>query len=475
MNSFCSIALSGLATIPLALSPAFAAESPDPAALYARHCAQCHGANLQGGNAGSLIDGIWNFGAGGGSIQRNIKHGITSVGMPAYEATLDDREIKELTQYIESKGGEGGAVKPPPPTHVQTIHYEVDVAVWAEGLEVPWAVDFLDADTALITERPGRLRVVKDGKLLPDAVAGTPEVLNEGQGGLMDVAVDPDYAENGWIYLAYSHAIQEEGSDKIPAMTRIVRGKLKDNAWVDQEVIFEAPHEMYKLTRHHYGCRIVFDPAGNLYFSIGERGFQDDAQDISLPNGKVHRIHRDGTIPDDNPFVGKEGAMASIFSYGNRNPQGLAVHPVTGALWETEHGPMGGDEVNIIESGKNYGWPVICHGRNYNGQPISDEVAHEGMEQPILYWNPSIAACGLDFYKGDLFAKWNNQLLAGALRYEEVRLLTVVDNRVLHEEVILKNAARVRDVTTGPDGAIYVTLNGPDVVLRMTPSGERKY
>jgi glucose/arabinose dehydrogenase len=219
----------------------------------------------------------------------------------------------------------------------------------------------------------------------------------------------------------------------------------------------------------------VFDPEGHLYFSIGERGHQDHAQDLSRPNGKVHRIWPDGRIPEDNPFVGRADALPSIYTYGNRNPQGLSVHPETGKVWESEHGPMGGDELNVMAPGLNYGWPVITHGRNYDGNLVSEFSAKPGLAQPALFWRPSIAVCGIEFYAGDMFPKWRSKLLVGALRYEEVKLLTVVDDRVLHEETILKSAGRVRDVGVGPDGAVYAVLNNPGTVLRLTSLGEREY
>lgn len=442
----------------------------DGARLYGQNCAQCHGANLTGGNAASLVDGIWQFGAEDSYVFRNIKFGIAHLGMPSYQSTLDDSEIRALVNYIRESEKSAGAEKPPIPKVMETKDYNMNVEIFAEGLEIPWAIDFLDEHTALITERPGRLRVVKNGMLQADPVKNTPKVLHEGQGGLLDVAVDPDYAENGWIYLAYSHVLESgyEGN-RPPAMTRIVRGKIENNTWTNQEVLFEAPHETYRTTRHHYGCRIVFDPWGYLYFAIGDRGAGYQAQDFTLPNGKVHRIHKDGSIPENNPFLDEETAMKSLYSLGNRNIQGMAVHPETGQLWTTEHGPMGGDELNLIRAGRNYGWETITYGKNYNGTIITELTHKAGMEQPNFYWNPSIAVCGLDFYRGDLFKKWKNKLLVGALKYEEVRLLQIEEDRVVHEEVIVKNQGRVRDVSTGPDGAIYVVLNKPGTVLRLTP------
>ncbi|MBN1986916.1 MAG: PQQ-dependent sugar dehydrogenase [Prolixibacteraceae bacterium] len=443
--------------------------SQNGATLYQQNCAQCHGADLNGGNATSLIDGIWQFGAENGYVTRNIKFGIPHLGMPSYQATLSDAEIGSIVQYIRESENNAGAQKPPIPAELETMDYNIKVETFADGLEIPWAIDFIDKNTALITERPGRLRVVQNGVLQDEPVQNTPEVLHEGQGGLMEVAVDPDYEKNGWIYLAYSHVLPAAGGNRPPAMTRLERGKIKNNTWTENEVIFEAPHETYRTTRHHYGCRIVFDPEGYLYFAIGERGTGEHAQDVTRPNGKVHRINKDGSVPKDNPYYAERNSIQSLYSLGNRNIQGMAIHPETGDLWATEHGPMGGDELNLIRAGKNYGWPVITYGLNYNGTIITEQTHKEGMEQPILYWKPSIAVCGLDFYRGSLFKKWENRLLVGALKYEEVRLLQIEEERVVHEQVILKGAGRVRDVSTGPDGAIYVVLNNPGTVLRLIP------
>lgn len=444
---------------------------PDRSArdLYMEYCATCHGGQLQGGMSQSLVDGVWQFGNERGYIFRNIKFGITHLGMPGYEKTLNDRQINDLVRFLLDAESAAAPPKPTIPKTLQTLDYDIDVQIVAEGLEVPWSIDFLDKDHALVTERPGRLRQIVNGKLQPDPIRGTPQVLNEGQGGLLDVAVDPDYAENGWVYLAYSHVLDGQGG-RPGAMTRLVRGKLSDNAWTAQQVIYEAPQEFYSTTRHHYGCRIVFDRKGHLFFGVGDRGVMQQAQQLDRPNGKIHRILRDGSVPEDNPFAAQPDALNTIYAYGIRNPQGLAIHPETDALWETEHGPLGGDEVNLIEAGKNYGWPVISYGRDYDGSIITVQEKKEGMEQPVYYWTPSIAVCSMDFVTGPLFEKWHNHLLVSALKYEEVRLLDVYDRRVLHDEVILKNAGRVRDVVCAPDGSIYVVLNGPGVILRLTPA-----
>ena len=437
--------------------------------IYAQACAQCHGAELQGGQAQSLKDAVWQFGSKRSHIFRNIKYGISDFAMPAFEEALSDDGINRVLDFVLDFEKSSGSTRPPIPEKIFTLDYEVNINVVADNLDIPWAIDFLDEQSALVTERPGKVRLIENGKLHPKPIGGISSVLHEGQGGLLDVSVDPNYAETGWIYLSYSHPLTAAQGERQPAMTRIVRGKLRNHRWVDQEVIYEAPHDSYLTTRQHYGSRIVFDPEGYLYFSIGERGIATHAQDIGRPNGKIHRIHKDGSIPSDNPFVGKDDALPTIFTYGNRNPQGLAIHPDTGRVWETEHGPMGGDELNIIQGGANYGWPSITYGRNYDGGVVSSDRQRHGMASPTLYWKPSIAVCGIDFVNSPLFPHWKNHLLVGALKYEEVRLLDIENDRVMHQEIILKNAGRVRDVCSAPDGAIYVVTNGPDAVLKLTP------
>ncbi len=297
-------------------------------------------------------------------------------------------------------------------------------------------------------------------------------VLNEGQGGLMDVNIDHDYANNGWVYLSFSHEIElKKGADRSPAMTCIVRGRIRNMKWVDEQLIYEAPHHTYRTTRHHYGNRIVFDRKGYLYFSIGDRGAQDQAQDPGRPNGKIHRIYPDGRVPSDNPF--REEGLSTVYTIGNRNPQGVSVHPVTDEVWASEHGPLGGDELNLIRKGDNYGWPVITYGSNYDGTSVSESSRKEGYAQPSLYWKPSIAVCGIEFYQGREFPEWNNKLLVGALKFEEVRLLDIEADRVMHQEVVMKNYGRVRDIGLDPDGKVYIVVNKPNRVIRLSSRGER--
>lgn len=456
-----------------ATTPAAQAAPDDPHAaarsIYAASCASCHGDDLRGGGASSLADGVWLHGSGG-QVRRSIAAGVPEAGMPAFEGELSGKEIGQLMAYMRHVESEAELPEPALPDLIPTRDYDLRVTPVAEGLNLPWAIAFLDTDTALITERGGTLRLLEGAALHPNPIRDTPAVVAAGQGGLLDVVADPAYADNGWVYLSYSHGLPADADEKNPrSMTRVVRGRIDDHAWVDQEVVWEAQPEHYVNSRHHFGSRFAFTPDGHLYFSVGDRGKQDMAQDVTRPNGKIHRVHPDGSVPSDNPFgAGDDRNYASIFTYGNRNPQGLATHPVTGRVWETEHGPQGGDEVNLIAAGVNYGWPVISYGINYSGSVMTEFTAKEGMQQPVLYWKPSIAACGLTFYSGDQFPRWKNNLFVGGLSYETVQRLVVVDDRVIYKEEILKNLGRVRDVQESPDGAIYVVLNDPHAVVRLS-------
>lgn len=431
--------------------------------LYTQYCSTCHGADLKGGMSESLTDGKWQFGNTNEAIKNSIKNGIIESGMPSFGDMLKDDEIESLVQFIREEEKQYTAPDYNLVTVLTTFDYKVAVELVTDEVDEPWAIDFISPSKALITEKPGKLRILDNGKLLPGSVNGIPKVTDAGQGGLLDVAVDPEYNENGWIYLSFSHPQNDK------SMTKLVRGKIENNNWTNEEVIFEAPEKFYVDRRHHFGSRIVFDDEGHLFFSIGDRGIRSDAQDLTKPNGKIHRIYKDGSIPKDNPFYNDENKFNTIYSYGNRNAQGLAINPETGELWESEHGQKGGDEINIIKPGLNYGWDKVTYGRNYDGSVSSEHTKLPGMEIPILFWRPSIAVCGIDFYKGDMFKKWDNHLIVGALKYEEVRLLDIEDNRVIHQEVILKDAGRVRDVCSAPDGSIYVVLNQPDEILRLTP------
>ncbi|MGJ8651058.1 MAG: PQQ-dependent sugar dehydrogenase [Opitutaceae bacterium] len=437
--------------------------------LYTSVCASCHGAELTGGLGTSLLnDPAWKYVGKGKSFLEYVKEGNLQMGMPAYEGALTDAQIRSLEIYIDEMRQKSERAKGPLVAEVDGVYsaggYSFKLETVVDGLSKPWSIAFLPTNGVLITERDGSLRMFKDGELKAP-IEGTPKVWANGQGGLLEVAAHPDYQHNAWVYLAFSESGGEQGGKKA-GMTKIVRGRIIDNQWMDEEVVFEVPAKFHRSAGVHFGTRLVFKD-GFLFFGIGDRGAQDMAQDLSVPNGKIHRIHDDGRVPKDNPFTNEPDAYPSIWTYGNRNPQGLDLHPSTGEIWESEHGPRGGDEINVIQAGRNYGWPVITYGMNYNGKPITGITAKEGMEQPKHYWTPSIAVCGIDFYEGEVFPDWKYNLFAGGLASQELHRLIIEDGQVVKDEIILKDAGRVRDVASGPDGHLYVVLNGPDKVVRL--------
>ncbi|MCF2442822.1 PQQ-dependent sugar dehydrogenase [Dyadobacter sp. CY345] len=345
---------------------------------------------------------------------------------------------------------------------------DLKVDTVATGLTMPWATAFLPTGELLVTERGGKLRLVKNGVLDPTPISGVPEVMYKGQGGLLDVVLHPDYAKNGWIYISYSSPKQagEEG-DEGGANTALFRAKLKDHALTDIQPLFKAiPNVKANV---HFGGRIVFDKKGYVFLSLGERGQKENSQNLSKDQGKVVRLHEDGKIPTDNPFVKTEGARPEIWTYGHRNPQGMVIHPTTGVIWEHEHGPQGGDELNIVEKGKNYGWPLITFGIDYDNSVISKDTARAGLEQPVLYWRPSIAPCGITFVTNPKFKDWNGDLIVGSLKFAYLQHLKVKGNKVLSREIIFEKLGRVRDVRQGPDGNIYVVLENSGKIVRISP------
>jgi len=356
------------------------------------------------------------------------------------------------------------------PAAAQTIATQAHafrIVKMTESLEHPWGLAFLPDGRMLVTERPGRLRVVgKDGKLDAQPVSGVPQVAAHGQGGLLDVALHPRFAENQLVYLSY--AARGEGGYS----TEVARGRLSGGRLEDAQVIFR------QLPRsgggRHFGSRLVFDRDGLLYITLGDRGDQDRAQRPDDHAGSVIRVHDDGRVPADNPFAGKSGWKPEKYTLGNRNIQGAALHPQTGLLWTHEHGPQGGDEINVIRAGINYGWPVITYGVNYGfGTKIGEGTHKPGMAQPLHYWVPSIAPSGMAFYTGDRFPRWRGDLFVGALRDQMLVRLKLDGEKVVAEERMLKNVlGRIRDVRSGPDGLLYLLTDEPRGVLaRLEPAG----
>ncbi len=335
----------------------------------------------------------------------------------------------------------------------------------AGGLEHPWSMAFLPDGKLLITERPGRIRILEDGRLLDRPVGGVPEIRPNGQGGLLDVAAHPDFERNRLIYFTYS------GFGEGGWSTELARARLDELANLEGvEVLFRA--EPRSSGGRHFGSRIVFDGSGHVYFGMGDRGERNRAQDLSDHAGSIYRLMDDGRVPSDNPLVNRPNARPEIYAYGIRNPQGLIVHPETGELWEHEHGPMGGDELNVIRAGRNYGWPTITFGRAYTGFSIGEGTSMEGMEQPLYYWVPSIAPSGMSYYSGNRFSDWRGNLFIGSLKFALLVRLELEGETVVSEERLLQGElGRIRDVRQGPDGLIYLLTDAPDGVLaRLEPA-----
>jgi glucose/arabinose dehydrogenase len=463
--------LLGLLLVVLSVPPGAGASSADPGRealirqwdpLYQRLCADCHGADRQGGLGGSLVDGKWRRGGSTEQIRHSIAVGWDKSGMPGFGSELTATEVDGLVAYVEAsfadfQSRQAAKAERAPDGEFTAGGARFVVETVAAPLETPWGIAWLPDGRMLVTERPGRLRVLaRDGTLSPP-VAGVPAVHAENQGGLLDVAVHPDYARNGWIYLAFSEPRRIEGETR--AFTAVVRGRVRDGRWRDEQVVFRVPDRFYTDSEKHWGCRLVFDGAGHLFLGIGDRGAMDRAQDPADPAGKIHRLRDDGTVPADNPFAGRPEVFPSVWALGVRNPQGLVLDPATGTLWETEHGPRGGDELNRLAPGANYGWPRVSLGRNYNFAPVKWKKSLPGLENPVHEWSPSIAASGLAVYAGDAFPAWRGALLAGGLAREELRRLVVAADGTVTDELLLKGLGRVRDVRVGPDGLVYLALN----------------
>lgn len=426
---------------------------------YAEYCASCHYDNLSW-----FANRKFKYGDSPGDIATSIKTGYPDFGMPSYRNTFSDKEINDianfihtsldlgLTERVNSLGDKDYYV-----TEVMNIRPDTIIT----GLNVPWGIAFLPDGDMLVTEREGKLLRYRDGKKMAE-IKGLPEIHAAGQGGLMDIELHPDYNINHWIYFAFT------SPSKNPDYgwgTAIMRARIKDDKLIDKELLFKAIPD--SKTNHHFGCKITFDGNGHVFFGVGERGRSENAQDIANDCGKIHRINDDGSIPADNPFYNTAGASKSIWSYGHRNPQGLVFSPFTGELWESEHAPKGGDELNLIEPGKNYGWPEISFGINYDGTILTPDTARAGMEQPKTYWIPSIAPCGMCFVTGDNYPAWKGNILIGSLRFRNLERVVLDGQRVVHKETLLYDIGRMRNVVMGPDGYIYVGVENPGMIIRL--------
>lgn len=437
---------------------------PSPGSLlWNDKCAGCHA----GGRAPNLFDEKWLGSTDDARIMAAIRGGRQGTEMPAFGSELSELQIFQLVAHIRTATATArpapAFVANPNGTVVRSAKQPFRIELVADGLMTPWALAFLPDGRLLVTERDGRLRVLKDGKL-SEPVSGLPKTHVQQDGGLMDIKVHPDYARNRWIYFAYSEdkpgttPAADTPPQQTPSMTVIVRGRINDrNEWTDQELIFRAPAELYTTNGAHYGCRLIFDRQNHLFFSLGERGNQPNAQNLKTPLGKIHRVNDDGSLPKDNPFVDNPDAVPTIWSYGHRNPEGFAWDPVTGILWSSEHGPNSADEINIIEKGHNYGWAVASKA----AQP-GVELSKEGMDDPIVYFTPTYAPAGIAFYTGTRYPGWKNtSLFVSGLRGQALRRLEIKGRTVVSQEVLFNQFGRVRDIVQSPDGYFYIALQDP--------------
>jgi len=425
---------------------------------FLKYCAGCHGTKME-----RFAGNTWEAFKAGGDLTAVMRSGLPELGMPTFEKAFTGAEMKAISDYIlEMKDKKVAPVVTKFPAVVRSKHQAFRIDTIAKGLDVPWGIAFLPDGDMLVTERSGQLFRFSNGKLKA-IISGVPEVYAQGQGGLLDIILHPKYKENGWIYISYS----QKAPDGVGGNTAIFRAKLKDNKLVDQQELFKAMPNSTKGV--HFGGRMVFDDQGYLFFSVGERGEMTNAQTLTNHCGKIHRIFDDGRIPKDNPFVNTAGAMPTIFSYGHRNPQGIDIHPVSRRIYNNEHGPRGGDEINLVGKGNNYGWPVITYGINYDGTILSELKAKDGMEQPVFQWTPSIGPSSMKFVVGDRYPGWKGDILNGSLSFKYLERVHLENGKVTEQEKLLENAGRVRDVTISPDGYIYVATETPGIIVKLVP------
>ena len=492
----------------LVIAPAAShgAEAPEPfGGPYAQSCSVCHGDKLQGAPQGTPLVGIkLKNGDAISELVKSIADGSPQAGMPAWSATMDAVQIRQLAAYIsEKRAGFNYADfkvgEPPalPQGSIDSEKHAFRVEIVAEGIDrLPYSLAPLPDGRFLLTEKTRGLRIVgTDGKL-SELVRGTPKVYDDGflmpglkivygLGNLLDVVPHPDYRKNGWIYLHYTDRCrdcnEESRKSKRPvSMNKLIRGRIRDGEWVDEQVIWSTPVENYTgIPDMAAGGRVAFDGKGHVFISIGIKASEfAGIQDLALPYGKIHRLNDDGSIPTDNPFVKVPGALPSIWTYGHRSPQGLEFNRKTRQLWETEMGQRGGDEVNLLSPGKNYGWPLVSKGITYEGTPVAYgkqlgiEVDLSKIEQPKVDLTPSPAVSSFVFYDGAAFPKWRQNMLVGTLKATELYRMEIKGDQVVHRELLLTGLGRIRDIAVGPDGLVYLLLEHASSgrIIRLVPA-----
>lgn len=439
----------------------------NPEQIFDELCSSCHGASAQ-----TFVDRRWKHGNSRAELITTITNGWPDSGMPSFAKALKKKEIEAMADYILQNIANMGKFDVTKVTHPRPgetftsdgMKYQIEII--ASSLTSVWGIAFLPDGGMLVTDRNGKMYRRSAAGDMQEITSGVPEVVAEGQGGLLDVELHPQFAQNNLVYLSYS--IGKKEGDKVLTSTAITRARLEGTSLVDPKVIFEA--QPYFATRHHYGSRMEFGKDGLLYFSVGDRGMHfKTSQQLDAGGGKIHRIKDDGSIPADNPFAGQGGKVASIYSYGHRNPQGLCMDPATGQIWEHEHGPRGGDELNLIKKSADYGWPSISYGINYDGTIMTPKTAEKGMEQPIHQWTPSIGPSGMTFVEGNRYPAWKGNILMGSLRFQYLSRVVLKDGKFQKEEILLQKIGRVRTVEMSPDGHVYVGTETPGFIYKLVP------
>jgi len=473
--------------------------TPDAfAGKYQENCASCHGESLEGTGIGPALVGVeLQNGDSVEEIVASITKGFPERGMPRWMASMDDGTIESLAIYVAEQRAnrpfsdfKTAKLLNIPATVQHSEEHDFRLEVVATGIDaLPYSVAPLPDGSFLITEKQFGLRLVSPDGEISELIEGTPKAhdsgiavgeLEYGSGWMMDVAIHPNYAENGWVYIHYGDLCEDCDSFRSPSMNRVVRGHIQDGQWIDEEVIWEVPKSLYVgFTDMAAGGRLAFDSDGFLYISVGMMGPSNyqGIQDLSLPYGKIHRVRDDGSLPTDNPFKNTPDAWPTTWTYGHRSPQGLEVDPATGQLWGTEMGPRGGDEVNLLQPGKNYGWPLYSKGVNYDGSPV-DYGKYLGIEfdladiqQPAVDLTPSPAVSSFSFYRGEAFPQWRDNLLVGTLKATELYRMVREGDEIVHTETLLKDLARIRDIEVGFDGNVYLLLEHTSggQLIRMSP------
>jgi glucose/arabinose dehydrogenase len=499
------IALLSMAAVTTAYPALTEAQQQDPfGGLYKESCSVCHGEQLEGAAQGTPLVGELRHGDSVAELTKSIADGFAAAGMPAWSATLNETEVKRLAIFIAEQRSKLAytdfkIAAPPavPGGVIRTAQHAFRIETVVAGLDrLPYSIAPLPDGRILLTEKARGLSIVSAKGEQSALIRGTPQVYDDGfqvpgilmvygSGYLMDVAPHPDYANNGWIYLHLTDRCRDcnaatRASGRPASMNKVVRGRIEDGAWVDQQTIWQTDAENYtSMPDMAAGGRLAFDDAGHVFFSVGIKGGSEFAgvQDLSLPYGKIHRVKDDGTVPADNPFSGAPNALETIWTYGHRSPQGLEFDATTGQLWGTEMGQRGGDEVNLLVRGRNYGWPLVSKGLKYDGTPVDYgkelgiELDLNAIEQPVVDLTPSPAVSSFVVYAGGAFPNWRGNLLVGTLKATELYRMAVEGDRVVGTETLLAGLGRIRDIEVGADGTVYLLLEHASEarVLRLVP------